>query len=311
MVRRIPRGARIAAAGALSTLIENAVDSGTVTSWKRLLCFPYAALSVPPQETCESEDTTLTSKVKLLIAAYMDGDKAGLNSAADSLSSESAMKNDPRGKPSAARNSDERLQRSVSLKLQDGDVRGAIRLLASDDQLARDSDDVFEALKAKHPPRPEDLDLPPAPNDCTRACLASEADVMATIAHMNSGSSAGLDGLRPAHLKDLVGRSTAEAGARLMSALTRLVNLALRGNIPVSAQAAFYSASLIALQKPCGGIRPIAIGTTYRRLATKVALRPLSAELGEELRPIQLGFGTPGGCEAAVHATRLFAGALS
>ena len=59
-----------------------------------------------------------------------------------------------------------------------------------------------------------------------------------------------------------------------------------------------------ALRKPCGGVKPIAIGSSYRRLASKVALSPLGAQLGKELRPVQLGFGTPGGCEAAAHAAR-------
>ena len=97
---------------------------------------------------------------------------------------------------------------------------------------------------------------------------------------------------------------------RLIQALTQLVNLVLRGQVPAPARAAFYAASLIALRKPGGGIGPIATGVTYRRLATKVALRPLSTELGAELRLVQLGFGTPGGCEAAVHATRLFSRTL-
>ena len=160
-------------------------------------------------------------------------------------------------------------------------MRGAIRLLASADQIAQNPYDVAEGLKAKHPPTPEDLDLPPGPKEDTQPALATEAEVITSISSFNPGASAGLDGLRPAHLKDLIGRSAGEAGARLITALTRLVNLALHGQVPAPARAAFYAASLIALRKPgSGGIRPIAIGATYRRLATKVALRPLSTELG-------------------------------
>ncbi|XP_029655915.1 uncharacterized protein LOC115229755 [Octopus sinensis] len=55
-----------------------------------------------------------------------------------------------------------------------------------------------------------------------------------------------------------------------------------------------------------GGIRPIAVGCFYRRLASKVACRQATKLLGSELRPIQLGVGVSGGCEAAVHATRQF-----
>ena len=314
VAHRIPRGARITAAAALASLIDSAIDCGTVLSWSRLLCFPYAALSVPRRKTHASEDTSLTTKVKRSIAAYMNGNAVNSNPAVTILSEEEYTKRKEfRGKATdkhqapSPQKADERLKRRVALKLQDGDVRGAIRLLASADCIAQDSDDVSEALRAKHPPSPEDLDLPPGPDDDTQPFLATETDVLATVASLDSGASAGLDGLRPAHLKDLVGRSAGEAGVRLVSALTRLVNLILHGQLPAMAKTAFYAASLIALRKPCGGIRPIAIGTVYRRLATKVALRPLSSELGTQLRPNQLGFGTPGGCEAAAHATRLFA----
>ena len=39
---------------------------------------------------------------------------------------------------------------------------------------------------------------------------------------------------------------------------------------------------------------------------SKTALRPVSAELGSKLAPIQLGFGVGGGCEAAAHASKCF-----
>ena len=126
----------------------------------------------------------------------------------------------------------------------------------------------------------------------------------------NTGSSGGLDGLRPAHLKDLTSRSTGEAGIRLVKSLTALTNAALNGEIPACARDSLFGASLTALKKPDGGIRPIAVGTVYRRLAAKTGLRSVSADIGEQLRPTQLGFGTSGGCEAAAHATRLFSASL-
>ena len=46
------------------------------------------------------------------------------------------------------------------------------------------------------------------------------------------------------------------------------------------------------------GIRPIAVGCTLRRLASK--------SIPEKLAPHQLGFGVGGGSEAAVHAGRVY-----
>ena len=76
---------------------------------------------------------------------------------------------------------------------------------------------------------------------------------------------------------------------RLVTALTALVNQTILGELPAVARPAFFGATLTALRKNDGGLRPIAVGCVYRRLATKVALKPLTAELGHQLRPVQLG----------------------
>ena len=53
-------------------------------------------------------------------------------------------------------------------------------------------------------------------------------------------------------------------------------------------------------------IRPIAIGYTFCHIAAKCANNFVLTVLGKKLLPEQLGLGCPGGCEAAVHATRRF-----
>jgi hypothetical protein len=59
---------------------------------------------------------------------------------------------------------------------------------------------------------------------------------------------------------------------------------------------------LIALNKKNGRVRPIAVGGTLRRLVAKCASRAVRDELGALLASVQLGYGTPIGAEAAVHA---------
>ena len=51
---------------------------------------------------------------------------------------------------------------------------------------------------------------------------------------------------------------------------------------------------------------PIAVGSIFCRLTSKAACFSLSDDLGQFLRPMQLGFRTPGGCEVAVLAARNF-----
>src|SRR5688572_9047112 len=54
------------------------------------------------------------------------------------------------------------------------------------------------------------------------------------------------------------------------------------------------------------GLRPIAVGLTLRRLVAKMANKHAQAACAPLLQPSQLGVGTKGGCEALIHATRLF-----
>lgn len=67
-----------------------------------------------------------------------------------------------------------------------------------------------------------------------------------------------------------------------------------------------YGATLCGLTKKDGGIRPIAVGISFRRLAAKLACQSIGEETGNYLRPKQMGFNTKGGCEAGVHATRTY-----
>ena len=194
----------------------------------------------------------------------------------------------------------------MAAKFAEGDVGGAVRELASSDGLAPLSPATEADLRAKHPPAPQDLAFPDPPCNSLPVAIATTDDVLKAITSFRPGSAGGPDGLRPGHLKSLVGHAAAEAGSRLLTALTDFVNFVLWGKVPGFALSTFYGATLCALQKKGGGVRPIAVGNTLRRLATKVGARPLSAALGNELQPVQLGFSCKGGCEAAAHATRRY-----
>ena len=93
----------------------------------------------------------------------------------------------------------------------------------------------------------------------------------------------------------------------LVSSITAFTNLLLEGKCHDEVAPIIFSGSLIALTKKSGGIRPIAIGYAWRRLAAKCANTYTVAELADYFGPIPLGVDVPGGCEAAVHATRRFA----
>jgi Reverse transcriptase (RNA-dependent DNA polymerase) len=66
-------------------------------------------------------------------------------------------------------------------------------------------------------------------------------------------------------------------------------------------------APLTALVKRGGGLRPIAIGETIRRLVSKCCCEATSEDAKIYFGPLQVGVSTQGGAEAAVHAARRLA----
>ena len=97
-----------------------------------------------------------------------------------------------------------------------------------------------------------------------------------------------------------------QVGGTLIDSLTTFVNLVLAGKTPESVRPVFFGASLLAFNKKDGGVRPIAVGHTLRRLVAKVACRVYTNLCTGYLKPRQLGVGIKGGAEALVHAARRF-----
>ena len=106
-------------------------------------------------------------------------------------------------------------------------------------------------------------------------------------------------------MKELISAQTGSAD-QLIDSLTAFCNMVLNGKVPAEIQPIFCGASLFALSKKSGGIRPIAVGCTLRRLVAKVAVNVISCQAATTLSPHQLGVGVKHGIEAAVHATRCY-----
>ena len=194
----------------------------------------------------------------------------------------------------------------VATKLEEGDFKGAVRLACSEDSIADLSNETTAALKSKHPaPRP-DTKIPMPPDAPNIPLPIAEEKVTKAVRSFPNGSAGGPDGLRPQHLKDLISVSAERGGRDLLSALTNFTNIVLSGETPQPVRSTFFGATLIALQKKGGGLRPIVVGLTLCRLAAKCLGSRVLQPMSTLLAPLQLGYGTPHGAEAAVHATRLY-----
>ena len=134
--------------------------------------------------------------------------------------------------------------------------------------------------------------FPPEPSSEDRVLQVSEEVVRCAVNSFPVGSSGGPNCLLPQHLKDLIG---VNGDPEMLSSLTNFVNKVLEGNLPVSIAQIFYGGSLIALKKKDGGIRPITIGYTLRRLVAKCANSAVIDRIAALLSPIQVGVGVKGG----------------
>ena len=203
------------------------------------------------------------------------------------------------------------LAERVSAKLEEGDYTGAVRIACSEDSIAVINQETLSELKAKHPPAHPDSNFPPAPESPALLAEITEREVARAIKSFPCGSAGGPDGLRPQHLKDLTSESAERGGKELLRALSSFILLVLEGNTPLSIQPIFFGANLIALRKKGGGIRPIAVGQTLRRLVAKCGGFRVVESIGASLAPLQLGYGVPSGCEAAARAARQYLGPMS
>ena len=198
------------------------------------------------------------------------------------------------------------LAKRVTEKLEEGDYRGAVRLASTQETIAETNEGTWSSLQTKHPEPHQDTLIPSVPTNVVPSIFVTEVNVAQAIRSFPNGSAAGPDSLRPQHLKDMIVPSAGDAGLQLLKSLTYLINLILNGLTPQRIRPLFFGANLFAFEKPDGGVRPIAVGCTMRRLAAKLAVKNVISAMGPLLAPHQLGFDTPKGAEVAVHVARCY-----
>ena len=285
ILKCLPKASRELAGKKLAAILDAVVSRNDHASWDRLLRFSSRCLMHP-------------------------GRGGRRWSLATAVNTQLRDESDP---PSTTRPSrpkrketdlDKLLAGRVSEKLEEGDFKGAVRLASSDDTLAPMSETTFQALLERHPSPHPDSEISPIDEEVSTIMTVSEEEVGRGISSFRKGSAGGPDGLRPQHLKDML--SVDSSCQVLLPALTAFAQLVLEGRTPTFIRPYFFGANLTAIQKSEGGVRPIAVGCTLRRLVSKVAGRKIMEEMGELLAPRQLGFGVRGGSEAAVHAARVY-----
>ena len=255
-IKRIPKAARPVVANLLADLLDKVTKNpDSEDCWFDLLSFQPRVLTPnkPLSRTQSSSPpaNSLTNLIKIAVANFHSKDQ---NNKAKLVQ---PIKHDLTARPSTR----DCANRAIINKLEDWDIRGALRIASSSDKVAPQSPATLEKLRAKHPPISEPVDdlLPPSDSPLSEISLD---EVTSAIASFKSSSAGGPDGLRPQHLKDLTNRAIGDSATRLISAMSRFMDIVIGGQVHSSVRPFLFGASLIALEKKSGDICPIAVGCT-------------------------------------------------
>ncbi|CAI7927971.1 unnamed protein product [Closterium sp. NIES-54] len=284
--RKIPHDIRTSFANALLTpLLHLARHPDSVLGWRLLLFLPRLILR---QAKPGKPDWPA---VKLRLRQFFKGEWELLYEAAV------AAANSP---PTPRHQLDELRKRARAEGLvRKGSLRRAILALEST-RVADPTPEVLDSLKSKHPPTPpRHIDW--TPTDEAHVVSITSAAFAKILCRCENGVGAGPSGMTFEHLRD-----AAIANAAVTTHLHALVNTILHGNLPEEVCSLLTSSRLIALAKPEGGTRPIAVGECVLRLAEKSALSTLADAARAHFLPLQYCVAVQGGSEAIIHAARSY-----
>ena len=276
LLKRIPRGSRAPCTKKFTSILDDIVKENREDAWERLFLFSRRCLLQPNRG---GHRRSLATYVNRAIEQENHSSASGRSSCGGYAS----------------------LANRVSAKLEEGDFKGAVRLVCSTEPVCRADETSLRLLQEKHPPSHPDSSFPSSETPFDPPVMSSSSVIKAVFS-FPAGSAGGPDGLRPQHLKDLVSYSLSEGSTSLITSLRAFVNFVICGNVPINACPFFFGATLTGLRKSDGGVRHIAVGCSLRRLAAKCLCASVFDEMGSRLFPHQLQFGTPMGAEAVVHA---------
>ena len=280
-LRHVPGVARHSWNQVFTRALSAVVHSNDDKAWRELLMLPKCVLCAPTRGGRRHSKAAGAYTLDRL-HRWQEGDRLGLWESRPTRRSASGQR------PSA----EQRRVLATSLAREGFDRKACAALVSNG--LCAPTTETLEALWALHPQQPPPMvpelnDLPLAP-EVARCLRAFPAD-----------TAPGPSGLRVQHLKDACIAGSQEA---FFSHLAAVVTLLAQGRAPDFVAPVLAGAGLVALPKPKGGVRPIAVGEILRRLTGKCLMTTVRDEARSYFYPAQLGVAVPGGVEQAIHTAR-------
>ena len=183
-----------------------------------------------------------------------------------------------------------------------GQFERAAKILSSNG-VAPDNMHTFRELKTPHPL--EEEPRLPLQDYSSQAHQFDEPTVFNQIEAFPNLSADGSSKIYPELLLHAVNCAASDQPKQAITNITKLVNLASRGQLPVSVAPVFCSASLTALKKLKGGVRPTVMGELLQLLVAKCIAKQTHTESAELFSSKQLGVGVKGGAQSIIHATKI------
>ena len=102
----------------------------------------------------------------------------------------------------------------------------------------------------------------------------------------------------------MTNKSNGDTGLDLLKSLTKLINTKIDGKVPDEIRPIMFGAKLSAFTKIDGGLRPLAVGNTIGRIASKCVGYNMAEQRAELFGETQVGCGTKRGTEITAHLIR-------
>jgi hypothetical protein len=271
-------------------LQECSIANSSVAAWKKLALFPKLALALPPK----AENRQAAPYMKERMRQWCEGNVQQLYndtfnhspfSPPDFVSEEAQIKH---------------AFRKATQLVRQGAFSKAMRALKPS-IIAPHNNDTLDALRSLHPIRLEAKQEESKQSHRFQPFTTEE--VHNAMKDFETGTTGGSLFITPDHLCKCF---QFDVTGNLLSALTRVVNTLAMGRAHPSARPWLSGAALTPFIKETGGIRPIAVASTLRRLVSKCFSRRLPSHARTLLsQGSQYGVATPQGAHHIIHHTRM------
>lgn len=292
-LRHIPKELRKQWARCLSRAIALCVWHNNTDSWRELQMLTKCVLC-SPYRGGKSHKNQRLAWTRARLTRWLQGER-------DELWHDLPNYSPPRNKRVSEQAEEaKKHQRCITLT-QEGGFSAACKTLSKGAPLGHTTT-VKNQLQEKHPANPSQPNLNSTSPPSNHLTPAPDADAVdRAIRSFHRLSSGGPSAFRPGHLQEAL---KTELRDELLEHTTSLVRLLVRGDAPRELAPHLAGATLTALPKKDGGVRPVAVGETWRRLAAKCLCFEARESVANFFFPLQIGVAQPLGTEVGFRVAR-------